>query len=72
MSRNMRSDFEKNLAKTVKSKAKDFWRYAKSRLKSTPTIPSLTKPDGSKASTSKEKAQVLSDYFCSVFTREKS
>ena len=70
MTRNLRSDFEKNLAHTVKSKPKDFWRYGKSRSKSTPTIPSLTKPDGSKASTSKEKAQVLKDYFSSVFTRE--
>ena len=70
MTRNLRSDFESKLAKTVKSKPKDFWRYVKSRLKSTPTIPSLTKPDGSKASTSKEKTQVLNDYFTSVFTRE--
>ena len=36
-------------------------------VKSTPTITSLRK---SKASTSKEKAQVLSNYFSSVFTRE--
>ena len=70
MTRNLRSDFESKLAKKVKSKPKDFWRYVKSRLKSTPTIPSLTKPDGSKAFTSKEKAQVLNDYFTSVFTRE--
>ena len=62
--------WRKNLAKTGKSKPKDFWRYAKSRLKSTQTIPSLTKPDGSKVFTSKEKALVLSDYFSSVFTRE--
>ena len=70
MTRNLRSDFESKLTKMVKSKPKDFWRYVKSRLKSTPAIPSLTKPDGSKASTSKEKAQVLNDYFISVFTRE--
>ena len=54
----------------MKSKPKDLWRYVKSRLKSTSTIPSLTKSDGCKASTSKEKAQVLNDYFTSVFTRE--
>ena len=70
MTRNLRSDFESKPAKTVKSKPKDFWRYVKSSLKSTPAIPSLTKPDGSKASISKEKAQVLNDYFTSVFTRE--
>ena len=56
ITRNLRSGFESKLAKTVKRKPNDFWRYVKSRLKSTPTIPSLTKPDGSKASTSKEKA----------------
>ena len=68
--RKLRREYERNLAKMVKSKPKDFWRYAKSRLTSMPTIPTLMKTDGSKASTPTQKAEVLIDYFSSVFTRE--
>ena len=55
------------MAGHVKLKPKLFWKYAKSQLKS---IPSLTKPDGSKATSAKDKAQALNDFFTSVFTDE--
>ena len=70
LTRKLRNDFERNLAGMVKSKPKAFWRYAKSRLKTKPLIPSLSKSDGSKASTPKDKAETMNHYFSSVFTLE--
>ena len=40
------------------------------QYKTRATIPTLKKPDGSKATIPKEKANVLNDYFESVFTVE--
>ena len=70
LTRHLRSSFEMKMAGHVKLKPKLFWKYAKSRLKSRQSIPSLTKPDGSKATSAKDKAQALNDFFTSVFTDE--
>ena len=70
MTRNIRRDFENNLGKTIKTQPNDFWRYAKTKLKSRLAIPSLSTPDGSYAITPKDKANVPNNYFSSVFTRE--
>ena len=70
LTRNLRQNFEQNLAYNVKDKPKLFWKYVKSRLKSIQSIPPLLKPDGSKASTPIEKANTLNDFFASVFTIE--
>ena len=71
MTRRLRIDFEQNIALNVKEKPKHFWKYAKSRIKNKQSIPTLEKPDGSKAITPKEKANSLNQFFCSVFTRER-
>ena len=70
LTRKLRRDYEQELARIVKSKPKAFWKYVKSKLKTKPQIPALTKPDGSKASTPKDKAETLNAYFSSVFTVE--
>ena len=70
MTRRLRIDFEQNIAMNVKEKPKHFWKYVKSRIKNKQSIPTLEKPDGSKAITPKEKANSLNQFFCSVFTRE--
>ena len=70
LTRELRRDDEQKLARIAKSKPKAFWKYAKSRLKTKPQIPALSKPDGSKASTPKDKAETLNAYFSSVFTVE--
>ena len=70
LTRELRRDYEQELARIAKSKPKAFWKYAKSRLKTKPQIPALSKPDGSKASTPKDKAETLNAYFSSVFTVE--
>ena len=64
----LRGDFEKTLAGNIKVSSKSFWKYAKSRLKTRSTIPTLDKPDGSKAETPTEKANVLNKFFNSMFT----
>ena len=58
------------MAKQVKANPKSFWKYARSRLKTNPIIPAFTKSDGLKATTPEEKAEVLNDFYSSVFTVE--
>ena len=70
LTRNLRTKFERNLATNLKGKPKTFWKYARSRLKTRQSIPSLLKPDGSKATSAKEKAETMNDFFSSVFTKE--
>ena len=68
LTRKLKRDYEQELARIAKSKLKAFWKYAKSRLKTNPQILSLSKPDGSKESTSKDKAETLNAYFSSVYS----
>ena len=70
MTRMLRKNFEKTLAKKSKISPKPFWSYVKSRLKTRPKIPTLSKQDGSKAFTSKEKAEALNKFFGSVYQTE--
>ena len=69
LTRKLRRDFEQNVASMIKSKPKVFWKYAKSRLKTKPTISTLSKPNGIKATSYKDKAETLI-FFSSVFTLE--
>ena len=70
LTRTLRRQFESNLAGQVKKNPKQFWSYAKSRLKTRQKIPALKRSDGSMAVTPKEKADLLNEYFSSVFTVE--
>ena len=70
LTRKLRRDFEQNVASMLKSKPNVFWKYAKSRLKTKLTIPTLSKPNGTKATSSKDKAETLNDFYSSVFTLE--
>ena len=70
LTRKLRCDFEQNVASMIKNKPKAFWKYANSRLKTKPSIPSLSKPNGTKATSSKDKAETLNEFFSSVFTLE--
>ena len=54
----------------VKENPKMFWKYANSRLKTKPSIPAITKSDGSKATTHKDKVDTLNNFFTSAFTIE--
>ena len=65
---------EKNIAKESKSNPKRFWKYTQSKLKTRAIVPDLQLPGtetSPKFTTSDtEKAEVLLQYFSSVFTVE--
>ena len=70
LTRLLRACFEHNLAQDLKSNTKAFWKYVRSRMKTTSRISDLDMGNGRMASTNKEKADTLNSFFCSIFTRE--
>ena len=70
LTRRLRACFEHNLAQDLKSNPKAFWKYVRTRMKTTSRISDLDMGNGRMASTNKEKADTLNSFFCSVFTRE--
>ena len=65
-----RRNLEKKVASQSKTNPKQFWSYASSKLKAKSGIADLMKPDGTKTSNDKDKAEVLNTFFQSVFTEE--
>ena len=65
-----KKNHEKKIAENSKSNPKMFWRYVQDKLKSNVGISVLHGPDGELKTTDKDKADVLNEYFSSVFTRE--
>ena len=61
---------EKTVAEQAKRNPKSFWSYVKAKTSTRSGIGDLKRDDGTIASTDKEKAQVLNDFFQSVFTEE--
>ena len=73
LTRQSHQKYEKQLAMQVKTNPKKFWSYAGSKTKIRPGIPNLSMTGNEHDdafTTDKEKAEVLSAYFSSVFTRE--
>ena len=68
--RKAKREYEKHIAKQTKKNPKAFFRYANSKLKTRSGVADLHKEDGSTTKTDQEKAEVLNDFFASVFTRE--
>jgi len=68
--RKAQRDFEMKLAKESKQNPKAFYKYAKSKLKTRPGISQLSRDDGSLTKTDTQKANILNDFFSSVFTKE--
>ena len=60
------------VAQDAKTNPKKFWNFVNNKTKTKPGIPNLQKSDNKDDMTSndKEKAEVLLDYFSSVFTQE--
>lgn len=63
-------DYEKKLAKEVKRNPKAFFKYAKTKLRTRTGIQDLVTEDGTTHTTDKQKANVLNEFFSSVFTQE--
>ena len=69
-----RKQKEKQISGNIKNNPKAFWKYTKSKTKSSSAISSLhLNPSDTNSITvdnSKVKANILNEYFASVFTKE--
>jgi len=70
--RQLRHDFELGICNDMKSNPKRFWHYVKSRLNTKDTVNELVDDNNVCVSEDADKAQLLNNYFCSVFTNEDS
>lgn len=63
---------EKNIANSVKDNPKKFWAYVKTKTKTKTSIPNLYTDDNKSelSETDQGKADILADFFTSVFTEE--
>ncbi len=61
---------EKKIADQAKHNPKAFWSYVQSKLKTRSGVSDLDMPDGTRTSTDNQKADVLNEFFQSVFTKE--
>jgi hypothetical protein len=72
--RKEQKNFEKKLAKEVKKNPKKFWQYANSKTKWRTGIADLSKSGNEKGkdltTNDTEKAEVLSEFFTSVYSKE--
>ena len=58
------------LTKERKKNPEAFYKYAQSKLKTRTGTPHFAREDGSLTTTDKQKADLLNNFFSSVFTRE--
>ena len=63
-------EFERDLARNVKTNPKAFWRYSNSKLKNKPRLGDLKNSERAVVQGDKEKADLLNKYFASVYTQE--
>ena len=70
LTRNLCREFEKYLARNMKTNPRAFWRYCNTKLKTKPRIGDLVDSEGQPTHEDLEKADILNKYFASVFMRE--
>ena len=68
--RNTKREFELKIAKEAKVNPKAFYKYCNSRSGSKQHVIRLKGQDGKTILSKKENAELLNQYFCSVFTNE--
>jgi len=68
--RKLKSEYENSIARNMKSNPKTYWSYVNSKTKTKTSLPTLISHDGTEASSDADKATVLNQFFCSVFTKE--
>lgn len=67
--RNSKVSYERKIATEAKTEPKSFWKYVKSKTKTKSGIGDLRNEDGELTSNNQEKANILNNFFSSVFTR---
>ena len=65
-----KTNFEEKIVSEIKSNPKNFWKYVKQRTKPISGIQSLEDNDGLMVTDDQIKAEILNNYFASVFTVE--
>ena len=60
-------EYEKDLASKIKTDNKLFWSYVGSKMKTKSSSGELEMPNGDLTSDSQEKADILNNFFVSVF-----
>jgi hypothetical protein len=68
--RSAKYDYERMIAKEAKTDTKSFWRYIQSKTKTKSRVSDLYRSDGTLSESEMEKANILNEFFCSVFTEE--
>lgn len=68
--RQAKHNYEYNICSKVKEEPKLFWSYVKSKCKTRDKVCDLMKDDGTLTNSGKEKAEILNNFFVSVFTQE--
>ena len=63
-------DFERNLSENCKDEPKLFWSYVRNNTKTKDHLSDLKQEDGSITEDPKTKANILNEFFSSVFTQE--
>ena len=63
-------NFERDLAKNIKNNPKKFWHYVNSKSKTKTGVQSLKNDKGELVEGDKEKADILNQFFSSVFTKD--
>ena len=66
----IRKNYENNIANNCKDSPKAFWRYVNERTKSNVGVSALKRENGEYAVSDADKAEVLNNFFASVFIRE--
>ena len=68
--RRSKYNYEKDLATRIKTDKKLFWSYVRSKIRTKSNIGQLELPDGSSTNDNQKKAEILNNYFASVFAEE--
>ena len=68
--RGLRRDFEEKISQEVKDNPKAFWKYTKSKTTVRSGVSDLKDEYGDMHSEDSAKAEILNNFFCSVFTQE--
>ena len=68
--RKAKRNFEKKLADNIKSDSKSFYAYTRSKMKTKDRVGPLTDSDGNTITDNQEAANLLNNFFTSVFTNE--